>query len=137
VTSLADVHRALAEQVRARIQRDVNVSPWPFSQMPVPRIEVWPADNYLNYYELSDSDDAVAPVQLELVVETSTDPESGFIVLTDLLDWEGPSSLRAAVMSDRTLGGTVDDCVVSSAQWETDEVVLRGRVPVYIVVTKG
>ena len=137
MTDLADVHRALAAQVKTRIQRDVNVSPWPFSQMPIPRIEVWPRDEYVNYYDLSDSDDAIAPVQLSLLIETSTDPESGFMVMTDLLTWEGPSSLRAAVMADRSLGGVVDDVVVQSAQWETDEVVLRGRVTVNVWVTKG
>jgi hypothetical protein len=59
------------------------------------------------------------------------------MVMTELLTWEGPSSLRAAVMADRSLGGVVDDVVVQSAQWETDEVVLRGRVTVHVWVTKG
>lgn len=142
MTALADIHVALADQVRARVARasGINFSPWPMSGMPVPCIEVWPREDYVDPYGESDSDDGITRVRLRLKVETSTDPESGFMVMTDLLDLDGPSSLRAAVMSDRTLGNKVDDVWVPSGEferWETDGVTQTGWVPVDVLVQKG
>lgn len=121
MTDVATVHRALSDVVKS-IVRDLNVSPWPFSGMPTPRIEVWPGDDYLDYYGESDSDDGPMRVRWRLRIDLSTaDPETAFLTMTDLLAWDGLSSIRAALMGERSLSGRVDDTVVLSAQWETDE----------------
>ena len=72
MTDLAGVHTAIANQVRNRIARDFTVAAWPFSHSALPKIEVWPDEDYVNYYGLSDSDFAVAPVQVRLRIEIST-----------------------------------------------------------------
>lgn len=139
MSQLADVHRAIASKLRAAVSRDVNVSPWPFSDMQLPRIEVWPDDDFVNYYEESDSDEGPTRVRGRCRIEVSTiDGETAFRIMTDLLSWEGPSSIRAALMSERTLGGVIDDIVVLSATWETDEVnqAQSAWVPFEVIVTK-
>lgn len=139
MTQLADVHRAVAAKLRAAVSRDVNVAAFPYSAMPLPRIEVWPGEDYLAYYEQSDSDEGPTPVRLRVRIDIDTaEGETAFIQMTDLLAWEGPSSIRAALMSERSLGGVVDDLVVLGAQWETDaeNAAQTAWLPVDIVVTK-
>lgn len=139
MTQLADAHRAIAAKLQAAVRRDVNVSPWPLSGMAFPLIEVWPENDYLDYYGESDSDTGPTRVKFRLKVEVSTaDPETAFLQMTDLLAWEGPSSIRAALMSERTLGDVIDDVVVLSATWETDaeNSAQTAWVPFEAIITK-
>jgi hypothetical protein len=141
VTTLAEVHVAVADQLRQQLARatEINISPWPQSNAPLPFIEVWPGTNYVDYYGASDSDDATAPVTLRIRIATSTDPESGFQFMTDLLTWNGPSSIREALHADRQLGGVIDDLVVLTAEWDDDTEVgtHAAWVPVNIYVSKA
>ena len=141
MTELADVHRAVADVVRDNVDRDFNVAAFPFSHMPLPRIEVWPSsdDVYVDPYGESDDDEGMARVRLRLKVDIDTaDGETAFNYMSELLTWDGPSSLRAAVMDDRTLRGVVDDVVVGPHTWETDDdnEAQTAWVPVDIFVQK-
>lgn len=123
VTQLAAAHRAAAAKVKTIAGDSINVSPWPGSGMPLPRIEVWPGDDYLDYYAESDSDAGLQRVGLRYRIDIDpAEGESGFLTITDLLSWNGRRSIRAGVMSDRTLGGKVDDAVVLAASWEPDDI---------------
>jgi hypothetical protein len=142
VTQLRDIHVAVADQLKVRIARasELNIAAFPFSGMPEPRIEVWPdgGEAYIGYYEESDSDTGSARVQLRLMIDLAVaDGETAFDIMTDLLAWEGPSSIRAAIMDDRTLGGVVDSATVSVATWGvTDDLVESAQVPIVIFVQK-
>jgi hypothetical protein len=134
--NLAAIHTALADQIRLNVQRDINVSPHPNSGMPLPLIEVWPATEYIDYYSLSDSDDGVLAVRFRLLVATASNSATEFKIITDLLTWDGPHSIRAAVMADRTLGGTVDSAVVLSAEWDADAANLAAWIPVETIAQR-
>lgn len=139
MTQLADVHRAVAAKIEAAVSRDVNVAAFPFSGMAFPRVEIWPDAEYVDYYAESYSDVGPARVRGRCKIEISTaEGETAFITMTDLLAWEGPSSIRAALMSERTLGGVVDDIVVLNAIWDTeaDDEAQTAWVPFDAVVTK-
>ena len=139
---LAAIHTALADKVRNGIERasGFNVSPWPNSGMPLPRIEVWPGDPYVTYFETAGAD-GVADVQLELVVDVEAiDAETIFKQMTDFLSVGvgHPSSIADAVMRGaHDLGGLVDDCVVLSAQWDpAGDEPDQARIPVWVVLRK-
>lgn len=136
VTQLAAAHRAAAAKVKTIAGDSINVSPWPLSEMGLPRIEVWPGDDYLNYYAESDSDAGMQRVSLRYRIDINpADGESGFLTMTDLLSWNGRRSIRAGVMSDRTLGGKVDDALVLAATWEP-EGIHTAWVPIDVFVQK-
>jgi hypothetical protein len=137
VTQLAAVHRAVAAKVKTIAGDSVNVSPWPMSASPTPLIEVWPGDDYLNYYDDSDSNAGLQRVSLRLRLDVAAgDGESAFLLVTDLLSWNGPRSIRAGIMSDRSLGGKVDDAVVRAASWEVDDEGQVAVVPIDVYVQK-
>jgi hypothetical protein len=133
---LAAIHTALADQIRINVQRDINVSPHPHSGMPFPLIEVWPATEYIDYYSESDSDQGVLKVRFRLLMATAANSATEFKIITDLLTWDGPNSIRAAVMADRTLGGTVDSAVVLTAEWDADAANPTAWIPVETIAQR-
>jgi hypothetical protein len=142
VSQLRDIHIAVADRLKSNIARasELNIAAFPFSGAPEPRIEVWPdgGEAYVGYYDDSYSDTGTARVQLRLMIDLAVaDGETAFDLMTDLLAWEGPSSIRAAFMDERTLGGVVDSATVSVASWGvTDDVVESAQVPIVIFVQK-
>jgi hypothetical protein len=141
-TNMHQVDEALVAALRACLSRagEFTISPVPMSGSPLPRIEVWPGVDgpLISYYDESDSDDGVASMRRRILIETSTDPRTGYKVLTELLEKHGPSSIREQLHADRTLGGVVDSLTVQNPDYDESGLadgVHRAWVPVLIFVT--
>lgn len=135
------IHRALAAQIAGYISDDWNVQPWPLSGYDWPLVEVWPGDPYVGYFATFGASGR-ADVLLEVRVEVDgSDPESVFKKITRALSVgsDHGSSVVDAIMSDRTIDGTVQDVKAMSASWEPlgDGLAARGVIPVEIVVLKS
>ena len=135
------IHRALAAQIDAYLDDDWNVAPYPFAGEDFDRIEVWPGSPYVGYFATFGANGR-ADVLLEVRVEVvGNDAETVFKKITRALSAGSAhgSSVVDAVMSDRTLDGTVEDCKAMQGEWSVDEGGLSamGVVPVEIVVSKS
>jgi hypothetical protein len=145
VTQLRDIHVAAAEQLKTNIAvaSKLTIAAFPFSGSAPPFIEVWPrlGADYVGYYDESDSDSGSTVVRLQLQIELATaDGQTAFDMMTDLLSWEGPSSIRAAFMgrTRRTLGGVVDSTTVLNPSWNVNDETLSqsATVPFDVRVQK-
>lgn len=135
------IHRALAAQVADYITDDWNVAPWPFSGEPLDLIEVWPGDDYINYWStFGPNGKADLMVRLRLQIAAG-DAETAFKKITRALSvgTGHGTSLVDAVMSDPTLGGTVANAIALTGEWPVDEATLStvAWLPVSIVLTKS
>ena len=134
------IHVALADQIRDYITADVNVYAWPMRTPDYPSVSVWPGPEYIAYIGTFGAN-GIADMMLELVIEHSAaDDESEFKWIADLLaaGTGFSASLADAVMSDRTLGGVVDDAVVLTAEWSADpQSAIVARLPVQIILSKS
>lgn len=135
------IHRALAAQIVAYIDDDWNVSPWPESGSPEPLIEVWPASPYAGYFA-SFGANGRADVLLEVrVFVDGSNAESVFKKITRALSvgTAHGSSVVDAIMSDRTIDGTVEDVKAMQAEWTVipGGLAAEGVIPVEIVVSKS
>lgn len=139
MSQLANIHTAIAKQVKRVLGNSVNVAGWPYSGVSLPRIEVWPDNEYNDPYGDSDDDAGPTRVNLTLRLQIATgQPEDAHRLMTTLLGWEA-GSIRAALMSDRKLGGVCDDLLVSGpVMWDTDadSQAQGGWVPVTVYVQK-
>jgi len=136
------IHRALAAQIEAYIDDDWNVQAWPMSGYEFPLIEVWPGQGgYAGYFSTFGANGR-ADVMLEVrVFVDGSDPETVFKRITRALSVGSAhgSSVVDAVMSDRTIDGTVQDARAMSADWiiRGDGLGAEGRIPVEVVVLKS
>lgn len=133
------LHRALSTQLAANIARDWNFAPFPYSGKSVPLIEVWPDDDYVQYFGTFGAN-GVAEVHVRLRVEVSTaDAETTFKQITDVLSTGTgeTSSIPDAVNVDPSLGGVVRSATVLSAEWDTSDLANVAWVPVRIVLNKS
>lgn len=135
------IHRALAAQIDAYVTDDWNVQAFPFSGYGPPRVEVWPGSPYAGYF-VSFGANGRADVMLEVrAYIDGSDAETVFKRVTRALSVGSAhgSSLVDAIMSDRTIDGTVEDVKAMQAEWQPNGDGLSGVVviPVEIVVLKS
>lgn len=112
---LSEIHNALAGQIAACVQRPVNV--YPFDPGPggrqYPCITIDPGDPWTTYHETM-GDNAVGVLRLVVRVHILANEIDQRIAIADFAsDGDGAaSSIRAAIESDPTWGGTVASSVV-------------------------
>lgn len=139
--NLNAIVEALADQIRAGIQRDINVSPDPNSGMPLPCIEIWPGTPYVDYFGTL-GPNGNADVQLKIKIEVdSIDATTIRLQMNDYLSagTGNSSSIPDAVMRDRSIGGVLgaDGAFVSPCEWDPsgDEPSVSW-VPVWLITNK-
>lgn len=122
------IREAIVAQLRANIERDVNVYPYPPDSPVFPCVIVHAGDTpggggeYLNYHGTF-SDGSVVGVRMCLqIVYTATRSTDSLIALDDLMSTVGSgsesgyeSSIIDAIEFDKTLGGVVNTCHVDIA----------------------
>ncbi len=132
---------ALADQIRAYISADINVYPNGRRNPANPSIQVLADSEYISYIETFGAA-GQGIMRLRLLIETTaTDDDSEFALISQLLSvgTNKGASVPDAVMSDRTLGGAVADCIVlfASDPVEGDPDRPSGvTIPVQIVFSK-
>jgi hypothetical protein len=110
---LRTVHDALAQQLRDELDRSVTVYPFDPGDRSYPCIVVRPRDSWIFYHE-SFGDNALATISVDVVVMVAGRAEDALRGLADYAsnDATAGSSVRYAVESDVTLGGTVANAIV-------------------------
>lgn len=141
-------HRALADQLRAALGETFDVFAFPeLGTLNGPRIEIAPSGSWVSLYGThgpNGNGDVVVTVRAFL---------SGFKTSEDRANWafrlasvglsvdgnDQTYSLADAVMSDRTLGGVVSDCVPlgpdGEIAWDADDDVIE--MPVLMILKKS
>ena len=111
---LAAIHEAQAAQIAENVARDLSVYAFdPGESRRYPCVVVDAADPWVSYHE-SFGDNALAELQLGVTVMVSGRYGDSLRALADYCsDGSGNnSSIRAAIETDRTWGGTVASCCV-------------------------
>lgn len=134
-----DVHQAIATQLETNLARaatgatkDINVSPFPFSGMELPRIEVWPAANWVEYWGTFGAG-GVAFINGLIRVELETANGETWLKQASALVSTGTgktNSVVDAIMADTTLGGVAETITLDEAQWD-DSLDSFGQVIVF------
>ncbi len=138
---LKAIRTALAAQLTANIDRATNVYAYEVDSPAYPYVIVKPAaGDYVGYFG-SFGPNGVADVMFELEIATiAGDPISMGIAMDAYLSSGSTfgSSVVDAVHTDRTLGGTVADCVALTARVEPlGDFPLIATVPVMVRVNKS
>jgi hypothetical protein len=119
-TTNEDICRALADQVKAGVQADTNVVWYDLDDededVPPPRIcvrlEEWA---YVTTMGANGTADLRGVLVGRVPLPVSNPAENASRTVLAYLDPVSPTSVAQAVMSDRTLGGVVGDCVALNA----------------------
>lgn len=119
--NLVEIRQALAAQIRLNVSRGVNVYDGYTPASPsLPAILITPdPDVYLTYHATF-AQTGMAVVHLRLTVAVPPGPDTdGQRVLDEFLSAGSglPNSVLDAVLVDKTLDGTVGDCVVQSVEY--------------------
>lgn len=136
--NLETIHRALADQLRANLARDTAVNAFDIPPTTYPSITVYPDPaGYLQYLSTFGGNGYV-DLRLRLKLEVDSDNESVFIKICDYLSAGAgfTSSIWDAIRIDKTLGGVVEDCVPSAAEWDAESDPDVAWIPVQILVKK-
>jgi len=119
--NLGEIRTALADQIRNHVERGVNVYDGytPSSPTP-PAVLIGPdPDVYITYHETF-SATGLAHVHLRLTVAVPPGPDvDGQKTLDEFLSagTGEANSVLDAILTDKTLGGTVGSCVVQSVEY--------------------
>lgn len=138
---LEAIHRVLASQIKANIDDDWNVEPYPGSGAPRPLIEIYPGDPYVDYFP-AEATYCEATINLAVRIALAAgNSETLFRRMTRLLssgDGHGSSIADAVMNVDRTLGGLAIDMQVFPAQWSPndEETALLAVIPVAVTVER-
>lgn len=136
--NLNAIHRALADQLRTNIARDTATNPFPIGTTTYPCITVYPAaGTYIDYWKTF-GPNGNADLMVRLKLEVDSDNESMFIKIADYLSVGTgfTSSIIDAIHADRTLGGTVEDALVLTAEWDAENDPSVAWLPVSIILKK-
>ena len=138
-STITTIRKALADQIKAAIEvdgRDINVSWFPGSGSPPPVIEVDESDDTsIDYKSTLKRGPATLNFTLTVTMD-SRSPEALTKAMDDLLSWDSDNSVYAAVWSDITLGGTVEEAFVLTARRFAD-LPSRAEIPIEITVSKS
>ena len=138
---LKRIHQALADQVRARINADVEVYAWPQRTPANKSVTVYPGASgpYVDYFGTMGAN-GMAAMSVELVVEfVSIDDESEFSLLSELLSvgTGAEASIVDAVHADVSLGGLVQSATILTVDWPFDPAgPITARLPCNILFLK-
>lgn len=111
--ALTRIRKALADRINTYIPDDVNVAWYSPAGMEFPRVEIDVNPDAVNYFVTKGGG---VFVLLDVIVEVDGgDDESIAVMLDRFTSWDSEHSIYAAVMDDRTLGGTVTEALVKSA----------------------
>jgi hypothetical protein len=136
---LRGIHVALADQIRAGIDRQTNVYEFPNGSYNPPSVTVHSdPSGYISYWgTFGPNGDADILLRLKIEVDAG-DLASVCIKIADYLSvgTDNGSSIVDAVMADRTLGGVVGDCVILTAEWDTENEPFVAYLPVQIILRK-
>ena len=138
--TLQPIREALASQIAGYLQRDGTVFAYDPGDHTQPAIVIRPAAAYVAYFgTMGPNGDADILLDVDIEVATAQ-PASAGIAMDDYLSagTGNTSSVIDAIHSDRTVAGTVGDCVclTADAPVERDDGVLVGTVHVQIIVRK-
>lgn len=117
MATIEEIRKAMAAQIKANVERGTNVTWYEIlTDTPdFPRIGIELTEvGYFGTFGPDGESDVLGRLRLEIGVLPMT-AENAAIKLSAYLDTTQPSSIVNAVMADKTLGGTVDECVVLSA----------------------
>jgi len=135
---LADIHNALSNQIRAGVSRDTNVSAFPDGSLVYPSVTIHSDPEYVSYWGTF-GPNGNADLKLRVVIEVGAgDLMSVCLKIADYLSvgTGNTSSVVDDIMADRTLGGVVGDCVILTAEWDTENEPFRAVLPVQIILRK-
>lgn len=115
--NLDPIFRAMAAQLKAAIV-GTNVYPFPEYNPALPAISIYP-DQPIDYLQTFGPNGG-ADVFIKLKVEVDGEAEPAFAKMCEYLSvgTGNPSSIFDALRADKTVGGTVDDCLPRTAEWE-------------------
>ena len=135
--NLEAIHRALADQLRANISRDIDTNPFDINPPTFPAITVLTDSPYIDYWDTF-GPNGKAVMKLRLRLDVEGDPESMAIQICAYLSigTGNTSSIADAVHLDKTLGGLVEQCIVLSAEFPNDSEPGVAWVPVQIILGK-
>lgn len=108
MAGLSEIRAGLAENLRS-IQ-GIQVSPWLLSNPTPPAIEIQPGEIDWDRAMQRGLDELTLTIRAFVAISTDIGAQHR---LDELLAPSGPSSVKAAAESDRTLGGLVDDLRVT------------------------
>lgn len=135
-STITCIRKRLADQISGAVGKSINVSWFPGSGRPVPLIEIDEAVDSIEYLpQIGSAGKAVLRFTLTVLLDGRSG-ESVVADMDDLLSWDSPRSLYAAVSADRTLGGLVDEALVLTAERFVGEPA-RAELPVEIKVRKS
>lgn len=112
--SIGAIRKAIKAQLAANLNRETNVYEHGQLVRSYPCIEILPAQGEAVGYFKTFGDGGLGDLRLDLhIYTTADDPVSAQIALDDYLSIGGDnqSSVVDAILTDRTLGGAVQDCV--------------------------
>jgi len=136
---LADIHTALADQIRAGIDRQTSVSEFPDGSTVFPNVTVHSGPGqYLNPYStLGFGGTADISVRLKIEVD-AVDVESACIKIADYLSMGSgnESSILDAITADETLGGLVEEMILAPIEWDTETNPFVAYIPLQLIVKK-
>jgi hypothetical protein len=136
---LEAIHRAAAAQLSEHLDRETNVVAFPTGSVIPPQITVHSdTAGYLAYFGTM-GPDGEADLMLRLKIEVeAVDVESVCLKMCAYLGivTGNGSSVPDAIHVDRTLGGTVADCVALTAEWDSDGDPRTAWVPLRIILHK-
>lgn len=119
---LVAIRQALATQIRAALDDDTNVYPYPVADPQPPSVTIYPHPSTYFYYfggptgTFGPNGNADLMFQLRVDVTAQDMPSMSIKIDRYLGVGDGNnSSIVDAVMADRTLAGTVGSCAVLSA----------------------
>lgn len=134
-----DVHEAIATQLETNLARaatgvtkDITVRAYPFSGAELPRIEVWPAAQWVEYWGTFGAS-GVAFVNGAIRIELETANGETWLKQASELVSVGTgktNSVIDAIMADTTLGGVAETITIDEAEWD-DSLESFGQVLVF------
>lgn len=115
--TLREVREGLAANLSAAFGDSVQVSAWMLENPSDRCFHVYPGDSSgdaILYHTTSGGRSPTFTVTVEGIVALVSDI-GGQQLLDEMLDPDGPNSVRQAIEADSTLGGTVADLIVTKA----------------------
>jgi hypothetical protein len=114
VSSLAAIRAGLVTNLNTlkTTYRDMQISPYVLSNPTLPGIWVKPTQGSVTeYHQAMRNGQETWSITVQAFVATGGD-KAAQIILDELLATSGPTSVKAAIEADLTLGGATDDLIV-------------------------
>jgi hypothetical protein len=110
--TLTNIRQALADAIQSRID-GIQVSPWLLANPTPPAAHVFPAQ--LSYHQAFGNGMETWEFTLQVFVSENAGDIGSQQILDRYLSRTGPSSIKAALEDDLTLGGVISDLTVTQS----------------------